>query len=178
MDKKIRIWDKKEKSFVHDFKKCFVGPEGFLEAPIMAFLTVSEASDWVIDHSELPFSQFDFIEGDFQQKLFKHDILEWRRTDWLEITMSRPGIVEGSKKICQVSEFDKTKEEADAIADLIVTAGNLSRKYNLSAVPEMVEVMLEQERLDQMEHLSEEWLLQSDKCKKLRASVIKKAIKI
>jgi len=64
---------------------------------------------------------------------------EWRITEWLEITTSRKGIVEGSKKICQVSDFSKTEEEARANAQLI------------SASPEMYEA------LKKVQRMLEEW---------------------
>lgn len=54
----------------------------------------------------------------------------WRySTEFSEVTTSKIGIIEGSKSICAISNFDKSKEE-------IETNGKL-----ISAAPEMFEAL-------------------------------------
>lgn len=56
-------------------------------------------------------------------KLLKHSKGIWRVAEgFSEVTTSRPGILEGSKRICIVSDFGKTAEERIANAKLIAAA--------------------------------------------------------
>jgi len=85
----------------------------------------------------------------------KHTEGNWRYSaNYSEITTSRIGILEGSKKICSISDFDKKTEEVKANAKLIATA------------PEMLEVL---ETIENDANQVPEWLWNRIK------SVIKKA---
>lgn len=57
---------------------------------------------------------------------------KWRLSfDKSEVITSPPGIIEGSKIVCSLSEFSKKKEEVEANGELIVDAGNTAQKCGL-----------------------------------------------
>lgn len=56
----------------------------------------------------------------------KHTAGQWRTSKKFdEITVSKPGILEGSKSIAMLSDFSKSKEEVKANAILMAAAPNL-----------------------------------------------------
>ncbi|OCB77995.1 hypothetical protein [Flavobacterium crassostreae] len=72
---------------------------------------------------------------------FKGTTKEWRISkDGLEVTASRKGILEGSKRICDIADFGKSEEEKLANAKLIAAAPELLKA--LSKMIRMYEEIL------------------------------------
>ena len=70
---------------------------------------------------------------------------DWRYSDkWLEVTTSKPGILEGSKKVCEVACFDKTEEEV------------LANGSSIATIPDMIDFLDEVQSIEDCSS-TDEW---------------------
>lgn len=91
---------------------------------------------------------------------FKGTIGNWRySSEHSQVTTSEKGIVEGSKKICDISEYNKSFEEFEANAKLIAAAPEL-----LEALEELLHLhSCEQEGIASGQPSFDDWIKATEK---------------